>query len=167
MALIKCRECNQDVSDSFTVTKCPHCGAHTPDPEKYKRAAIGAKVFGGVIAVLVLLIVLSPAEDPQAKAQRLNECRQDLHCWAQEHRISMMIACNSIIEDHAKYQFKWGDGEKYEYINWHDKENGIIAYKGDNIRFQNGFGTFQRMNYGCYWDGLNQQLVDVVVEPIE
>lgn len=121
----------------------------------------------GIIAVMILFAIFAPEEDPQAKADRLAECEKDLHCWAEEHRIDMLVACEPIIEQQAKYSFEWVKGVKYPYISWHDKENAIIAYKGDSLRFQNGFGAFQRMNYGCYYDTLNQQLVDVVVEPIE
>ena len=169
MAIIQCRECGKDVSDSFSVVKCPHCGVHTPNEEKYNKSKNGAKAFGFLLLALIIMIVIgvSVEEDPEAKAKRLAECREALNCWAEEHKIDMLLACDPIIESHAKYDFEWDVWNKYQYSSWHDKEKGIISYKGDGIKFQNGFGAFQRMNYGCVYDGVNQKLLDVIVEPIE
>lgn len=42
-----------------------------------------------------------------------------------------------------------------------------LSYKGDGIKFQNGFDAFQHMNNSCVYDGVNEKLLDVIVEPIE
>ena len=171
MAIIQCRECGKDVSNGFSVVKCPHCGASTPDEKKYKRAKNGFKAFGAFLGGLFLFIVIAlifVEEDPEAKAKRLAECRKDLKCWAKENRIDMLLACDPIIESNAKYEFKWGDDwDNYPYLTWTDKDKGIITYKGDNISFQNGFGVFQQINYGCVCDTANKTLLDVIIEPIE
>ena len=72
-----------------------------------------------------------------------------------------------MIERHAKYDFEWDGWNKYQYFSWQNKEEGIISFKGDAIKFQNGFGVFQRMNYSCVYDTLNKVVKEVIVEPIQ
>ena len=49
MALIKCRECGQQVSDRALT--CPHCGA-PPTPKRAKRALVAAAMAGALAAAL-------------------------------------------------------------------------------------------------------------------
>ena len=60
MALVKCKECDKDVSDK--AEQCPACGAPTALKEKKK---------GGVFAVFVVLFTLFSLLMPMILAQAL------------------------------------------------------------------------------------------------
>ena len=64
MALIKCKECGQEISDTITV--CPKCGYHmekgiSNEIKEMEKIVTGAKLFGRtniVIGVFFLLITV-------------------------------------------------------------------------------------------------------------
>lgn len=93
--------------------------------------------------------------DKEEKAGQDLKCRQDLRCWANEHSLHAILACQPLIEDRAKYDFKWTDGffgSKLERWRWDDREEGSLAYTGDEVKFMNAFGAWQRIAYWCFYN---------------
>jgi hypothetical protein len=43
---------------------------------------------------------------------------------------------------------------KFSHFRWKDEARGVMAYIGDKIRFQNGFGAWQPHVYECDLDTL-------------
>lgn len=94
-------------------------------------------------------------------------CRDDLQCWAERYFVDAAVECGRPIEHFAKYDFEWLDGwltPKFSRLRWQDKEAGTIVYIGDQIKFQNGFGAWQRATYFCVFDTQLKEVVDVRVE---
>lgn len=54
MALVKCRECGNDVFDR--ADGCPHCGCPHPNPARYWMETQGQ--FYGIAALVVGVIVI-------------------------------------------------------------------------------------------------------------
>ena len=78
-----------------------------------------------------------------------------MQCWGDKHSLRATIACEPVIEAQAKYDYEWTDGwldSKFDRFGWKDKPNGVLAFRGDKIKFQNGFGAWQHMTYWCVYD---------------
>ena len=99
--------------------------------------------------------------DKEEKAGQDLKCRQDLRCWGREHVVNAILACQPLIEDRAKYDFKWTDGffeSKLERWRWDDREEGSLAYTGDKVKFMNGFGAWQRITYWCFYNPSTEEV---------
>ncbi|WP_299132689.1 hypothetical protein [uncultured Amaricoccus sp.] len=95
-------------------------------------------------------------------------CRADLSCWGEEHARAAREQCPGEIERLAKYSARWTDGwlgVKFSHYRWSDKAAGVIAYLGDEIEFQNGFGAFQRHVYTCVYDPDADSVLEVQARP--
>jgi hypothetical protein len=95
-------------------------------------------------------------------------CREDLECWAHEHRIDADIACSPSIERLARYTSEWTHSfgvPKFSHYKWKDKAAGRVTYIGDKIRFQNGFGAWQDQMYMCEYDPATKIASGIVVAP--
>ena len=96
----------------------------------------------------------SPTE-AEAEAGKDLACRQDLQCWGEKHIADVEITCASLIERMAKYDHEWTDGwleRKIDRWQWKDRDAGSVSYRGDKVKFQNGFGAWQPMSYWCHYD---------------
>ena len=72
-----------------------------------------------------------------------------------------------MIESTAKYDYEWTDGwlgTKLARYRWEDRKAGSVSYTGDKIKFQNGFGAWQKMTYWCHFDP-NTNMVEASVVP--
>ena len=102
-----------------------------------------------------LLVWGTPKEGEQSKELA---CRNDLHCWGNKHAEFAIFACQPIIESLAKYDYEWTDGwfgTKLKSFRWKDRKEGSLSYKGDEVKFQNGFGAWQRVIYWCHFNPAN------------
>ena len=79
-------------------------------------------------------------------------CRQDLECWGEKHWLTATVACQTLVESMAKYDYEWTDGwlgSKFDKRIWRDRDAGVVSYGGNHVKFQNRFGAWQRMSYWC------------------
>ena len=54
-----------------------------------------------------------------------------------------------------KWDYEWtGFNSLSGAARWHNKDSGLSCVLFDEIKFQNGFGAWQRMNYFCNYDPL-------------
>ncbi len=86
------------------------------------------------------------------KAGKELACRNDLQCWGDKYSFSASSVCAPLIESMAQYTHEWTDGwlgAKFDRFMWKDRKGGTVAYFGNKIKFQNGFGAWQNMSYQC------------------
>ena len=98
------------------------------------------------------------------------KCLQDIDCvaenltWGSEAD----VYCSDHIEDYARYSHEWTDGfgeKKFNRVIIMPPDYLTVKFVGDKVRFQNGFGAWQRMRYTCVYDPLNNSVVEVEVWP--
>lgn len=95
-----------------------------------------------------------PTED-EKKAAKDTICRNDLRCWGDKHQMGATFACQPLIEQRARYSYEWTDGwlgSKLTQFRWKDRKVGTLSYYGDKVKFQNGFGAWQRVAYWCHYN---------------
>ena len=93
--------------------------------------------------------------DAELEASKDLRCRQDLQCWGGEHQMLATFACQPLVEAAAQYSYEWTDGflgSKFGRWRWEDRAAGTLAYTGNSVKFQNGFGAWQKMTYWCEYD---------------
>ena len=86
------------------------------------------------------------------RAANIAQCRQDLKCWGDRHRVDAEMLCPRHIERRAQFAHEWTDGlfgNKFSQYRWANRTQGSITYIGDSVRFQNGFGAWQPQVYEC------------------
>ena len=143
------------------------------------------KRFSGCLLVLVAFLVVGtlidaffaedkptpqvviPANEPQVEMTE-EACRKDFDCWNEKHRPDAFTVCAYAVENQAPYDFEWTDGflgVRFPNAIWYDKDEGTILYLGKHIKFQNGFGAWQHMEYACVYDTINQRVSEITVGP--
>ena len=108
-----------------------------------------------------------PTEEESEAAEEVI-CRQDLQCWGEKHLTVVEVHCPELIEDFARYDHDWTDSwleYKFSKWRWDDRATGSLAYYGDKVKFQNGFGAWQKMTYWCFLDVQGQTVRAQVHEP--
>lgn len=91
-------------------------------------------------------------EAEQERLEMFAGCRGDAECWSKKHDVDAGSKCARLVERWAKYDYEWTNGwtqPKFRLWGWANREEGILRYTGDHIKFQNGFGAWQRMYYAC------------------
>ena len=130
--------------------------------EKHRNTAL-ENLGGLVIIALIIYMCSSPDTDQggqatataETEAEKELACRQNLKCWAHKNQPDAYLACVPRIQAGAKYTYEWTDGalgSKFPQHAWEDKEVGTVAYYGNKIRFQNGFGAWQNITYKCSYN---------------
>ena len=91
-------------------------------------------------------------EELEKREEATTTCRQDLECWGEKHWLTATVACQTLVESMAKYDYEWTDGwpgSKFDKRIWRDRDAGVVSYGGNHVKFQNRFGAWQRMSYWC------------------
>lgn len=132
--------------------------------------------FLGLLLAIVgwsLMALPTPAPTPEAMTQQAMEttqkneaCRKDLDCWSGRYKDDAQMACYPLIEEHARYDYEWDSWYRPDFskVVWKKKPEGILAYWGEDIKFQNGFGAWRRMTYWCIYDPKSEK-ASVEVNP--
>lgn len=97
--------------------------------------------------------------DAERKDGRELACRQDLECWGKQHQIDVEVLCTMAVESQARFDVEWTDGFlelKFDRWRWDDRSTGTLAYTGNKVKFQNGFGAWQPVTYWCHFDPASQ-----------
>lgn len=123
--------------------------------------------WAGPCLVLAMALVAcdareAPARDTEAEKQAVArataeeaKCRKDANCMASRVLGQASGPCSHEIERYSKYSFRWKDGlgePRFVKAAWEDEAAGQLAFIGDRIQFQNGFGAHQDMKYICTYD---------------
>lgn len=89
--------------------------------------------------------------------------------WLFEHnKVHIAVYCASYVEKLAKNNYEWYDSwyePKFDRYYKQTSGTGIVRAVGDKIKFQNGFGAWQIMQYECEYDTINQSVLDVSAQP--
>lgn len=108
---------------------------------------------------------ITEAEKARTEDQK---CRQDLQCWGDKHSRAVYVQCSDIVESYADYDHKWTDAwyeSRFPKFVWGDKRLGKLKYYGDRIKFQNGFGGWQQMEYAVVYDPQIERCLGWYVRP--
>lgn len=156
MPLVKCKECAKEVSS--TAAACPGCGAPIKPAKSAKKTSGCAWIVLIFIAIPFLAGVfglIGNEDSSQAPALSETDCKARLQCWGDRHSGAALGPCTRAVEAQAKFQAEWTDGmleQKFPRFAWVDPEGGSLQYVGDKVKFQNGFGAWQHMEYRCVFD---------------
>ena len=96
------------------------------------------------------------------------ECRESAVCFGQKHQARATVFCAKQVERLARYDFKWTNNwyqAKFDWIGWKNKENKVLIYGGDKIKFQNGFGAWANYMYKCVYDPERNLVMDIEITP--
>jgi len=152
VALVKCTECGNEVSDKAKT--CVKCGA-----PMVKQQTDAGKMLGGLGVLIVgALITWGCASDNSARngsdaANQAQSCsKDDLQCLGDKEIVAAAIYCKDPIERLATHIVKWTGGTfemKFSRFRWTDEPGGPITYIGDKAEFQNDFGAYTPVIYQC------------------
>lgn len=102
----------------------------------------------------------------EANMRQEEVCRAELNCWSRRHMLHAAAACKRGIEAQAKWQAEWTDGASRPMFSrhaWANEPDGHIVYFGNQVKFQNGFGAWRRVDYACTFDTRSRAVVEVSV----
>lgn len=148
MALIKCRECGNNVSTAAAA--CPGCGA----PVSKKQ---GSPIAGAVVLIVIVGFAISTCNSgdhkKEASKHSAAECaKDDIQCLGDKAVVAAGVYCRNPVERLAKHSMRWTDGAfevKFSRFRWADKSAGTLTMIGDRAEFQNGFGAYTPVIYEC------------------
>lgn len=127
-------------------------------------------ILGGVVMVAALGIMDWRNNQAKNTPEALAACRAELSCWAYEHKNPAATRCKEEVTRLAKYEVRWTETVAtsahpiFSRYQWLDKSAGTVAYIGDEVEFQNTFGTFEKHTYRCDYDPATKSVLDVRVE---
>lgn len=140
------------------------------DPGAPRPAALSASAAQGVglalaLAVSGLLlwgILQNPPSPTSSAASSSTQAR--VETTAERYRASATASCKPRIQALAKWDYEWTDGWTVPVFS-HSREvgDGTIAYVGDRLKLQNGFGAWAHVKYGCIYDPRAGRVVDVQI----
>ena len=109
------------------------------------------------------LPTLTPALSEDEQCLHTRGCAADRTDWMSEAE----VYCGRQIEDLAHYSYEWTDGwlePKFDRLIVAFDHKSIL-YQGSKVRFQNGFGAWQRMQYNCRYDPITERVLSVEAHP--
>lgn len=132
------------------------------------RAAMVAGGFSDIKAYVDARAKLE-AEKARADAEKAEAGKlMDAEYLYKTYKANAMVQCREPVERLAKHNFEWFDGwleAKFDsYIN-RVRQPGVLKIAGDKIKFQNGFGGWQIMEYSCEYDTQAQKVINVSASP--
>lgn len=108
------------------------------------------------------------AEDKELHlAEEDAECRKNIDCWTTRNELAAADACTKAIEAKAQYQAEWQDGlfgGKFSSARWAARDHGHLTFIGDSVKFQNGYGAWQKMSYQCDYNPDTGKVLEVRVK---
>lgn len=152
MALVKCKECGNEVSNKPTT--CVKCGA----PVVKLQTDAGKMVVGLGVLIVGALINWGCVSDNSARngsdaANQAQSCsKDDLQCLGDKGVVAAGIYCQHPIERLATHTVKWTSGTydmKFSRFRWTDEPGGPITYIGDKAEFKNDVGAYTPIIYQC------------------
>ncbi len=107
MALIKCKECNKDVSDTAKI--CPHCGFDLEQSRKHEQNEIQKKSGNGCliavivfILLLVMLFALNPVDEQYGNCSDMCGYLKGQGVYTSEQNVRCLNKCSAELEERRK-----------------------------------------------------------------
>jgi hypothetical protein len=175
MALVKCPECGRDTSDA--AKSCPLCGypipgrtavLTKPETRKQQKPQGEGWFWAGVVAAGIIITTIAGSNTSNLLTSTDENCSQELKCTAEKSLVNASSLCAPNIEKLAKYNFEWTNwaiDPKLSHYRWKDDSKQVIVYRGDKIKFQNGFGAWTISTYECDFDANSQRVLAVRAYP--
>lgn len=112
--------------------------------------------------------IAAPVQTPNVVAPP-ERCENNLDCWAEKHTVNAWVKCQKAVERLARYQFEWTNGflgMKFDrYVKGVSTPTAVI-WVGTSIKFQNGFGAWRAMKYGCEYEASTDTVLNVNALPL-
>ncbi len=150
MALVKCHECEKEISDE--AKQCPHCGAK---PEK--KTSLGSWVLAGIVLFLVVTCVYDGRERrmkaEQAEAERLakmtpQQRAAEAAAKAKSERLyDARVTCQFALE---KSLHDPASAKLDSTYSWYaeERKDGTILVQPSG-RAKNAFGAYIHGTWNC------------------
>ena len=178
MAMVKCRECGQEVSDQAET--CPHCGIKHP-----KKKANGCLIIIGLLVLFVIIIVVggnsgsnSASGGGQNSASQPSQSSSESACSSDWHTCKdnadlvnnssiwadIQSACRDKVNSEVQYGEPkwpgiWSGGAFDSYIPGTSYiETGIAVAVEKDVQIENAFGAMVHSTAVCRYD-LNSMTV--------
>jgi hypothetical protein len=165
MALIKCPECQRQISDQASA--CPACGYSLAADKKRKRSRATALGWGVLLLGIFGLIGVAKYKTRNEPPSPAALCESDWRkCIDNKQLVNnyrgisqARSACKSAAEDRAKYEtkFPWVNFGGF-YTDGDDYKTGRLKLVEKDAEFQNSYGAMVRTTVECLYD-LNQKKV--------
>ena len=143
-------------------------------------------VAGAVVFVVVaVFFVIGAIEDQSSEQAQIQQqeiaapkplqptvCNDDdVQCLGDKYRSEVLPQCKYLVEQRAKWSFRWVDGflddpilnRNYMWATLPGVDSMQIVYSGKQIEMQNGFGAWGRVHYQCWFDIDSKKIDHVVV----
>lgn len=121
-----------------------------------RSGAAGLDAIHGLMGPPDPLTDAEREQQAQEERRETEACMGDLKCWAVRHMTKANLACTPLIESLARFDHEWTTGlagpTKFAHYEWTDHPGRELSYWGREVKFQNGFGAWQRMTYWCNYD---------------
>jgi hypothetical protein len=181
MALIKCKECGNQISSDASA--CPNCGKPV---KKTSPAASGCLV---VIIVIVVLAVIgkcsgssndskpegAPAPASTASgtaAPAVSTNPGDAKALDEKFGTDALVYCASDADDYlrgaSKFAFKWDEigflEQKFDKYLRHVSSPGVLTLVSSKVSLQNGFGAYQRIELLCEYDTQSKKVLGYSIQ---
>ncbi|MEX1201270.1 MAG: hypothetical protein WEB02_10825 [Methylophaga sp.] len=160
MALINCKECDKKVSDKAKT--CPSCGV------KIKKDGPGFWSYVAAISVLLIAWSVGFIDNDTVTTVDAEPCETD-ECIYEKYYVEMSVICKPKIEQQTEYDHEWTDGLLNPWargILVNHTEPKIVTYGGSNLKFQNQYGAWRKMQYGCVYKFEEGELLNFWIEPL-
>lgn len=166
MALIKCKECGNEVSTEAKT--CPKCGARV----KPSSGCLPALAYfgGGIVVLLLVLAAIGNLVGPPASA-----CASDWTKCADNADLvnhydgwtSVQSRCEIAAEGEARYGTpKWPMLPFETFLPGNDYvQKGVAVAIENGAQFQNGFGAMVHAKVTCVYDLNTKQVMNVNIVP--
>ncbi len=177
LSLTKCRECKKTIPKRSKF--CPHCNTKWP----VARLENILTPVGILLAVFVInamsqqdgsKVDKQQAETAAAEPEKLElsaeeqACRADIDCWGRKHVLYANTKCidHMIHEAPNDYDFTTGFGKDlFKRWQWSNQEEGYIIYYGDELKLEDQYGKWWRVNYACEYGTLTGSLLSLNYAP--
>ena len=108
---------------------------------------------------------ISSAESRKAREAREARLRAKYKTEAStqaDHETVAWRLCSQAVEGSAKYDFEWTAGVFGARFPAREKLAGKWIFRGDSMKFQNGFGAWRKIKYLCEYDPAKREAVALV-----
>jgi hypothetical protein len=111
---------------------------------------------------------LAEAEEKRKQEKMLKANLENAEWLVDDYNASIKgtFYCQKSVEKLAKFDFEWTDGwldTKFPSYLTKTQRPGVVVLVGDKIKFQNGFGAWQKVKYYCAYDVINDKALDAWV----
>lgn len=145
------------------------------DNKDYQAVVNEAKRFALVSDPDITALIVQAKDALEAEkaeqaaiAQRAEQkrCNADDACFSKDYEREARRQCKPLIEASARYDHEWTDGfaGPSTFLSASvDRDAGTIRFAGNQLKLQNGFGTWQQYRYECLFDYRRNKVVTAEV----